>query len=292
MKTTVLHRSGGGGRAVLVTGCSSGIGRETALKLAANGFTVFATVRKETDADNLRSLGIDNLAPICPVDLTHRTHIANAAAVVANELSRRGLHGLYALVNNAGGGSPAPVELLDLDQLSTELEIRIVGTVALAQTFLPLIRQAGGRIVWITTPALIPTPYVASIHACDFAVNCIARTLDIELKTWGIPSIMIRCGGIQTPAGFRTTADVEAILRQEPGERVALYASALRTWAREMSAFDARRTHPDKVAERVLAALTAQQPRQRYSVGHMASLAAALEAMPQTITDWILKRRF
>jgi len=162
----------------------------------------------------------------------------------------------------------------------------------MVQAFLPLIRQSGGRIVWIMTPALIPTPYVASIHACDFALNCIARTLDIELKPWGIPNIMIRCGGIKTPAGLRTTTDVEAILQKESDARVALYVKALHKWTKDMAVFDEKRTEPEKVAETVLQALTAKRPKRQYSVGYMAKTAGFLEAMPQSVADWILKMRF
>jgi len=280
------------GRGVLITGCSSGIGRATAIKLGERGFTVFATVRKEADAENLRNLKVPNLVPVCPVDLTNLDHITNAAKVVADELDRRGKKGLYALINNAGGGSPAPVEVIGLDQFQRELQTRILGSVAMVQAFLPLIRQAGGRIIWVMTPALIPTPYVASIHACDFALNCIARTLEIELKPWRIPNIMIRCGGIKTPAGLRTTTDVETVLQKGSPERVALYEKALRRWGKDMAEFDEKRTEPERVAEMVFKALIAEDPKRRYSVGHMARLAVVLELMPQSVADWILKKRF
>lgn len=279
-------------KAVLVTGCSSGIGQQTAITLAKRGFVVFATVRKEADAKSLRNLNIPNLIPICPLDLTNLEHISKTASLVANELERRGKRGLYALVNNAGGGSPAPIELMDLEQFKIELHARVLGSVAMVQAFLPLIRPVGGRIVWIMTPALMPTPYVASIHACDFAINCIARTLDIELKTWKIKNIMIRCGGIKTPAGLRTTTDVEAVLQKGPYEQTSLYEKALRKWAKDMADFDEKRTEPEKVAEVVFKALAAKQPKQRYSIGHMAKTASFFEAMPQSFTDWILKMRF
>ncbi len=279
-------------KAVLITGCSSGIGRQTAITLVRHNFHVFAAVRKEADAENLRKLGLPNLTPLCPLDLTNLDQIASAAQSVASELNKHHQNGLYALINNAGGGSPAPVELMVLEQFQTELQTRVLGSVAMVQAFLPLIRQAGGRIVWIMTPALIPTPYVASIHACDFAINCIARTLDIELKPWQISNIMIRCGGIKTPAGLRTTADVEAVLKKEPHERVSLYEKALKKWAKEMAEFDKKRTEPEKVAEVVLKALIAKRPKRQYSIGHMVAAAGFLEAMPQSAADWILKTRF
>jgi len=280
------------GEGVLITGCSSGIGRHAALALAGQGFTVFATVRKEADADSLRGLNMPGLVPVCPVDIADQEDASQTAAFVAAELARRGMNGLYALVNNAGAGRPMPVELLPLAEFHTELRARVLGSVALVQGVLPLLRRAGGRIVWIMTPALIPTPYVAAIHACDFAVNCVARTLDIELKPWRIPNIMIRCGGIKTPAGLRTVSDVEAVLRDGPQDRVALYDGALRKWAKDMAAFDGKRTDAGKVAEVIVRALTAKKPKRRYSVGRMAKAAAFLESLPQPVADWILRKRF
>jgi NAD(P)-dependent dehydrogenase (short-subunit alcohol dehydrogenase family) len=280
------------GKAVLVTGCSSGIGRRAALALAERGFTVFATVRRESDAVSLRSLNLAGLVPVCPLDLAKTDDIRAAGGFVESELARRDIKGLDGLVNNAGGGGPAPVELLDPAAFHTELRARLVGPVTLVQAVLPLLRRGGGRIVWIMTPALIPTPYVAAIHACDFAANCLARTLDIELKNWRIMNIMIRCGGIRTPAGLRTVSDVEALLRTAPPERAALYEGALRRWAEDMARFDEKRTDAAKVSEVVARALTAEKPKRRYSVGHMARAAAFLEFLPQALTDRILKKRF
>ena len=279
-------------KAILITGCSSGIGKQTSITLAEHGFTVFATVRKESDAENLRNLNIPDLVPVCPLDLTNLEHISGTSKLVAEELYRRGKNGLYALINNAGGGSPSPIELMNLEQFRIELQGRVLGSVAMVQAFLPLIRQANGRIVWIVTPALMPTPYVANIHACDFAVNCIARTLDIELKPWKVPNIMIKCGGIKTPAGLRTTTDIEALLQKGPREKILLYEKTLREWAKDMAEFDEKRTEPEKVAEVVLKALAAKRPKRRYSTGYMVKAASFLELMPQAVADWILKMRF
>ena len=279
-------------KGVLITGCSSGIGRAAAVKLAEHGFIVFATVRKESDSKNLRNLNISNLVPISPVDLSNLDHITSVAGIVTDEIRKRGMPGLYALINNAGGGSPSPIELMDLDEFHKELQTRVLGSVAMVQAFLPMIRTANGRIVWIMTPAIIPTPYVAGIHACDFAVNCIVRTLNIETKQWQVPNIMVRCGGIKTPSGLRTTSDVEALLQKGARERVSLYQAALQKWAGEMSKFDSKRTDPEKVSEVILNALTAQHPKRYYSIGYMARAASILEAMPQSVTDWLLRMRF
>jgi NAD(P)-dependent dehydrogenase (short-subunit alcohol dehydrogenase family) len=280
------------GEAVLITGCSSGIGRATAVELARHGFTVFATLRKQADANSLQNLLEPNLIPIQPLDLTNLEQIPAVAETVANELERRGQPGLYALINNAGAGAISPIELMDLELFRIEVDARLVGAVAMIQAFLPMIRrQPGSRILWITTPANIPTSYVTNIHACDFAVNCIARTLDLELKQWHIPTIMIRCGGIKTSAGLNTTSEVKALLQKEPRQRVEPYIPALQKWSREMSKFDEKRTEADKVANLIRKVLGTKAPRRRYSIGYLAGAAAFLESLPQVLADGILKSR-
>jgi NAD(P)-dependent dehydrogenase (short-subunit alcohol dehydrogenase family) len=279
-------------KSVLITGCSSGIGRATAIYLAGKGYLVFATVRKESDAEKLRGLGIPGLVPLYPLDLTRPEHIPALLEAVERELAARGLLGLYALVNNAGGGSVAPVELMDMAKFRVELDARVAGAAALVQAVLPFLRRAGGRILWIMTPAIIPTPYVSSIHACDFAVNGLARTLDIELKPWAIPSIMIRCGGIRTEAVSKSDAEFEADLKSWRPEKRALYEPALRKWSESMAAFNAKRTPPEAVAAAVDKALSAPKPKRRYSVGSMSRAAAFLELLPQALADRILKTRF
>lgn len=136
-----LANQRGEGRAVLVTGCSSRIGRAVALYLADHGFTVFATVRKEKDAKALSKVS-RNLVPICPLDLSVPAQIAAAARKVLQLVRERGLSGLYAIVNNAGGGSIAPLELLRPEALRQELETRIVGPLALMQALLSSLRAA------------------------------------------------------------------------------------------------------------------------------------------------------
>ena len=283
------HYASGDGRGVLVTGCSSGIGRSIAQRLARGGWTVFATVRKDQDREGLSRLGERNLVPVCPFELTEGDQVSRAVDFVGAELDRRGQSGLYAVVNNAGSGSVAPIELLDLSLFELELKVRLVGAVGLVQKALPLLREGGGRIVWIVTPAIIPTPFVADIHACDFAVNCVVRTLGIELAPWKIPCVQVRCGGIRTGKGLETTKEVESLLRHP---KANLYREHIEAWSGAMAEFDRRRTPPDKVAMLVEKALRSRFPRKRYSVGYMHRAAAFLESLPQSWVDRILTSRF
>lgn len=201
------------GKSVLITGCSSGIGRACAVFLAKNGFKVFATVRKETDVQNLRGLDLKNLIPLYPFDLTKPEHFPRIFEAIAGE-------SLYAVINNAGGGFISPIELMDLNKFRNELEARLTGPIGLLQAFLPMLRKNRGRIIWIATPALMPVPFDSSIHACDFAVNNIARTLDIELKPWNIPVIMVRCGTIKTESVERCYRELEISFKTWPGRKI------------------------------------------------------------------------
>jgi NAD(P)-dependent dehydrogenase (short-subunit alcohol dehydrogenase family) len=281
------------GKAVAITGCSSGIGRAAALYLARLGYTVFATVRKAQNADSLsQEAGLrPNLIPLCPLDLTHPEEIAAALKVIAGEVEKRGLNGLYALVNNAGSGGIAPVELIDAAVLRRELEARLVGPVTLLQGLLPLLRRGGGRILWITTPALLPIPFIAGIHAPDFGLNGLIRTLAIELKPWRIPNIMIRCGGIRTAAVARSERELEESFRAWPPERFALYAKRLMKEKKELVEFDKNRTAPEEVAKVIGRALSARRPKKRYRIGHMSGFAALLEAFPQAFVDFVMGKR-
>jgi NAD(P)-dependent dehydrogenase (short-subunit alcohol dehydrogenase family) len=274
----------------MVTGCSTGIGRAVALHLAARGFTVLPTVRRLEDAEDLSRSG-PGIFPICPLDLSNPQQVAEAARKVTTVLEEQHLPGLYALVNNAGGGAIAPLELLDVAILRRELETRVVGPLALLQALLPAVRAARGRVLWIVTPGLLPIPFVGSIHVCDFAVNCLARTLRLELRPWSIPAILVRCGGIKTPAVSRTARQLEQSLREWPAERAQLYAAGLRHELEQLAEFDRKRSEPEVVAATVFRALIAKRPRSRYTVGFMARTAALAELLPQVAVDKIMAWR-
>lgn len=273
------------GAGVLVTGTSSGIGRASALYLADQGFTVFATVRKEADYESLCSLNHPNLVPVYPLDLTRHSHLPAVVETIEREMSMRGKNGLYAVLNNAGGGGVEPVELMDLDGFRFELETRLVGPVGLLQALLPMIRRAQGRILWIATPGLMAIPYLANIHACDYAMTCIADTLHYELSTWQIPSILIKCGGIQTAAVERTAQELAQALQTWPEDKRDLYAGSLHRNQERLAKFDEGRTAAIEVAKVVFKALTARKPRRRYYVGSSSGMARLVRFMPQRLID-------
>jgi NAD(P)-dependent dehydrogenase (short-subunit alcohol dehydrogenase family) len=285
------ERAGARDGSVLVTGISSGIGRAIALELAAKGRLVFGTVRRDRDRSALLELGEPNIVPLV-YDLNERKELPALLKAVEAELERRGKKGLFALINNAGGSMVGPIELADIDELSRQFDARVTGSVALVQAFLPAIRRAGGRILWIATPGTMPTPYVAGIHAADFAVNCLARTLSLELGREGPPVILIRCGGVRTRAGLSTKRELEAALERVAPERRQPYESRLTSWIASMEEFDVKRVEAEGVARLVERALCSPRPKARYRIGYMSGAAAFLESLPQVLTDRILRARF
>ncbi len=280
------------GESVLITGCSTGIGLAAALYLASHGFHVLAAVRREPDAERLRGFHLSSLEPVCPLDLTNPAQIAAAAASIKESLARKGRDRLYAIIHNAGGGFIAPIELMDLGRFRAEMETRVIGPVALLQSLLPYVRRArGGRILWIATPAMVAIPYVAGIHAGEFAMNCIAQSLHLELSPWRIPNILIGCGGIRTAAPGRTKSELEESLHTWPRETSDLYAKSLQKLQDQLEDFDERRTEPEAVARVVYAALMAGKPKRKYLVGRQAGLMNFIRLLPQSIVDSVFEKR-
>src|SRR3990172_10518116 len=161
-----MTQDGTGTRRVVVTGASTGIGEACALRLDKAGWRVFAGVRKEADAQRLKQQASERLTPLT-LDVTDQAQIDAAAKTVADAVGAAGLQGV---VNNAGVSINGPLEYLTSDDLRQQLEVNVIGQMAVTRTFLEQIRQGRGRIVFIgsisgkfATPFL--GPYCASKHA-------------------------------------------------------------------------------------------------------------------------------
>lgn len=262
-----LRNAKNGKTAVVVTGCSSGIGKTIAEHLAAHDFLVFATTRNVSDAKIIHDPHKENLIPISPLDLTQREEIRAAVDSIKSNLLSRGCDGLYGIVSNAGGGSIAPLELMDMSIMEKELKARVLGPAILVQLLLPEIRRAGGRLLWITTPSLVPVPYKSSIHVPEFATHGLARTFRIELSPWRVPSIMIACGGVKTRAVTRMDLELSQNLEAWSKEQLGRYGTALKAVLVRDSKIAAMGINPQKVAKTVETALRSKKPKSVYKVG-------------------------
>jgi NAD(P)-dependent dehydrogenase (short-subunit alcohol dehydrogenase family) len=273
-------------RSVLVTGASTGIGRATALRLDAAGWRVFAGVRRDADADSLREAGTERLEPLM-LDIADAGQIAAAAERIEAEADG----GLDGLVNNAGIGVPGPLETIPMEDFRRQVEINMIGHVAVTKAMLPAIRRARGRIVFISSiGGRIAFPLNGSYHAAKFGIEAVGDVFRQELRPWGISVSIVEPGSIETPIWERSDREIDALLERAPatGELYEKQVAAVRRVSRKLGE---RGIAPDRVASAIEHALSSDRPRARYLVGLDAKLQArAKVVIPTRIWDRIVAR--
>lgn len=252
-----------GSRTVLVTGCSSGLGRAIALRLADEGFRVVAGVRSSEQADELRQAAPPELETVL-LDVTLPEQIHQAV----QRLEQISPHGLHGLVNNAGVGMGAATELSPLDEVRHLFEVNTFGPLALIQQCLPLLRKCSGRIVNVTsTNGVVALPMVGPYSASKFALEAFSNSLRVELRPWGISVIVVRPGQIRTKIFDKAQQSLERHQAAIPPALEPGYLKMYQRAARFNERGSASKTTPEAVAKKVSRALTARTPRLRYHVG-------------------------
>ena len=267
----------------MITGASTGIGAACALHLDRLGWRVFAGVRRQADADTLKAQGSPRLTPIA-LDVTDTVSISTAAGAVAGAVGPAGLTGL---INNAGIVVPGPIEFLPLTDLRRQLEINVVGQVAVTQAFLPLIRTGRGRIVNMgSISGRMATPFTGAYAASKFALEAITDALRLEVAPWGISVSIVEPGAVATPIWEKSAQTAETMLGSVPPEALVLYADAIEAVKRTAAEAAKRAVDPMDVARIVEHALTAAKPRTRYVVGREAKFRAAMALLvPDRVRD-------
>lgn len=278
-----MARDGTGARTALVTGASTGIGEACALRLDKHGWRVFAGVRKEADGERLRQQASQQLTPIM-LDVTNQAQIEAAAQTISGAIGEAGLAGL---VNNAGISINGPLEFLTSEDLRQQLEVNVVGQVAVTRAFLPMIRQARGRIVNIgSIGGKMSTPFLGPYCASKHAIEALTDALRQELRPWGIHVAVVEPGSITTPLwekGQQAAGDMQQHLPEEGTQLYGKAITALREAARK---FEKAGIPPDRVARAVEHALTSGRPRTRYIVGFDATLQRIIRGVvPDRIRD-------
>jgi NAD(P)-dependent dehydrogenase (short-subunit alcohol dehydrogenase family) len=277
----------GQGRAVLITGASTGIGAACALRLDRQGWQVFAGVRRAGDGERLQRRASPRLQPL----LLDVTDLAQVAAAIARVQAARGSRGLDGLVNNAGIVVAAPLEFLPPERLRAQLEVNVTGALAVTQAALPLLRPRRGRIVNIgSVSGLLAQPFTGAYSASKFALEALSDALRMELRPWGIEVVLVEPGAIATPLWEKSVQAADTLLAGLPPEAHALYGPAITVLRGRVG----RLTHalpPDSVARVVAAALTVRRPRTRYLVGRDARAGAlAARLLPDRLRDVLLLR--
>jgi len=254
-------------KSVVVTGASSGLGRAAAIHLCELGYRVFAGVRTESSAAEMSGVPSSKgeLIPVL-LDVTDAVSISNAGELVERGC---GETGLWAVVNNAGIAIGAPLECVPIGVFRAQLETNVVGTVAVSQRFLPLLRASGGRIVNVSSGiANIAFPYGGAYAAAQFAKEGLSDSLRRELRPLGVTVSVIQPGAIATPIWGKMRRSADEILAAAPAEVVATYREPFTEFRNttEGLAMVSKTTTAD-YADAVAAALAARRPKTRYRVG-------------------------
>ena len=283
----------------LVTGASSGIGRATALHLAANGQHVYAGTRNPAELNRrppgpqagepgVPRPGAGEITPVL-LDITDGAHIDAAVRTVAEHVGPGGLDGL---VNNAGIGVFGPLELVPLDEFRRLLDVNVIGQFAVTQAFAPLLRRSRGRVIFIgTIGSHFTLPFVGPTAASKSAVATMASALRQELAPWRVRVVLVEPASIRTEAVHRVERDAERLMARSAAPARALYENAFRAFLEVGVAREHAGSPPEAVARTIARALSARRPRARYLAGkdsrRMAVMAAVL---PTPVLDTLRRK--
>jgi NAD(P)-dependent dehydrogenase (short-subunit alcohol dehydrogenase family) len=244
---------------MLITGASRGIGRATALTLARDGHEVLAGVRDDGAGERLAEESGGRVRPV-RLDVTDQASIRAAAEAVGDRLD--------VLVNNAGIAVGGVLEALDVDELRRQLDVNVVGQVAVTQAMLPALRATRGRVVFISSVSgRVSTPLMTPYTASKFAIEAIADGLRVELRPWNIDVVLVEPGSIDTDIWRGADDQFTATIGSMSDEHRRLYAGLLEG-SRKLIRSAAKRAAPvEKVVKVVEQAATTERPRTRYVVG-------------------------
>ena len=256
-------------KAVLITGCSTGIGRATAERLARKGLNVYATARRPESIADLEQAGCKTLA----LDVTDEASMRAAVSAVEEADGA-----VLALVNNAGYSQSGAVETIPMDDLRRQFETNVFGLVRMCQLVLPGMRREGrGRIVNISSMGgRLVFPGGGAYHATKFAVEALSDALRFEVRNFGVHVSIIEPGLIRTSFGDTAHDSVP----EQDGPYGKFNAAVAKTTAEAYNGPMAKLgAGPEAVAKVIEKAITARKPRTRYPVTASARLALANHAL-------------
>jgi NAD(P)-dependent dehydrogenase (short-subunit alcohol dehydrogenase family) len=263
---------------VLVTGASRGIGRATAIRLAEHGFDVLAGVRAGEDGDSLKRVGAGRIQPVI-LDVTNQEHIDALRELETGPLD--------AVVNNAGIVVGGPVEAVTSADLRHQLEVNVVGQMAVTQAVLPRIRDARGRIVFVSSlSGRISTPMTGAYNASKFALEALADALRIEVRPWRIPVVLVEPAQTDTDIWRSAGQQLEDTVAALSPEHLELYRKHIDGQRKSIPRSQKMAVPPEAVAAVIEKALRTGRPKARYVVGAGPRIMGAVgRLMPSRIAD-------
>jgi len=249
----------------LITGCSSGIGYETALTLARNGFCTYAGVRNTKNSDALeKKIANEKLnLNILQLDVNDKSSIENAVNQIKTEEKR-----IDVLINNAGYGLVGFFEELRLDEIRSQFETNFFGVLTVTKKIIPLMReQKSGTIINISSGAgQVGFPGISAYVSTKFAIEGFSESLMYELFPFGIRVIIIE------PGVIKTNFFHNCIVPEKSSKKSSSYSNSLKKIQKNIELMQEHATHPIEVAKVILQALKTDEPKQRYVVGNDAAM--------------------
>jgi NAD(P)-dependent dehydrogenase (short-subunit alcohol dehydrogenase family) len=257
---------------IVVTGASTGIGAATSKELARRGFHVLAGVRREVDAEALRS--VDGIEP-CILDITSDADVAAIADRVDRD--RRPLR---ALVNNAGIAVNAPLEVLPIAEWRRQFDVNLFGHIAMTQALFPALLNSSGTVVNISSiGGKVALPTYGAYAGSKFAMEAVSDALRRETSGTGINVVVIEPGAVKTEIAERGIATSEELTAAMTTPQRARYSTLLSAVTAQARSFDATGVPAESAAVVIAKAATAARPRTRYTIGRDAAILARVSRL-------------
>lgn len=272
-------------KSILITGASTGIGRDCALYLDSQGFKIYAGVRNKAHYEELLHSGSGNIQPVM-LDICEQEDIDQAFRIISEDTKHR----FYGLVNNAGVGISGLIEPTPIEEMIKLFDVNLFGQHRITRIMLPLIRRNRGRIVnmgssssFMTGPAL--GPYSAS----KFALRAYNDALRIEMKPFGVHVSFVAPGPVESAIWEKARIYKEEVRRNMDPEILVTYEFFVKAGDKLLEGvMPIPAIH---VSRAVSHALTAKHPRKVYLIGKNARLARLFSRLPKKLTDYLFLSR-
>lgn len=260
---------------VVVTGASTGIGKNLSQHLINEGYFVFGSVRNNKDAQRLSQEFPERFSPLL-FDVTHREDIDKAVEQVRKVIKD---NGLYCLINNAGIAVPGPLMHIPVDEFRQQFAVNVFGVLEVTQAFLPLLgaqfpqKSSPGKIINVSSVGgKMFNPFIGAYNASKHALECMSDVLRVELNIYGIDVVVIEPGVIKTPIWEKSSGYDLSIYEKTD------YAKNITIFQKLVDKLVVKALQPDFVSRKVVKILRKKKPKARY----------ALPDRP--ISGWIIPR--
>jgi NAD(P)-dependent dehydrogenase (short-subunit alcohol dehydrogenase family) len=275
-------------RGVIVTGASSGIGLECAKWLAGHGFHVFAGIRKKADAERLEKAAPGKITAVI-LDVTDAASIKSAVKAIAKcpaDIVP------CALVNNAGISIAGPLEMLPVDSFKKQMDVNLIGQLAVTQAFLPLLRAHHGRVFLMgSILGRFALPFLGAYSCAKFALEAMAESMSVELAGTGVSVSIIEPGNIATPIWEKSKATAMEIAGDLSESKWDMYRDDARAALGYVERLSQKGMPPVRVAQVIERALNARVAKKKYTVGpDSVFLGKILPVFPAGWRQAILRR--